>query len=348
MTEPLSRLVFSWLGSSVPSYAQQSLALNLKYSRSKLYLVTDEYNVNLIQRTWSASLLEKLTLLRVSDFYSQPQQLQHLVYFGPNDFESGFWIRTFERFFLLQSLLKSELIGSFFHAELDNICFNLPDLKHSLDSHTSSAFFVRDNIQRAVLSLSYFSRPDALDALIAFLEGLQPGHTHNDMHDLGYFLNNAPPGVSSLPNETTCLEAHPWKMLNHQTIGGICDANSLGQYILGLDTTISETFVNLFKNENLLIPISDYNFCLVNGSLHHSTGHAAVMPALKTRHPKNVFPIYNLHIHSKVFFWLRSPLLIRVLFSLVNRSIPIPVFTTQKLLRRLKRRSSNLIRSIIS
>jgi len=339
-----SNLVFTWLGSPIPAYAKKSIKLNLLYARSRIYIITDVDNIERILHTWPAKLVSRITLLNASEFYSPPQYLDRIQYFGSKDFRSGFWLRTFERFFLLNAFLASQRLDSFFHAELDNICFNLCELQSLLDAQPANAFFVRDNLHRAVLSLAYFSSATALDQLIAYILSLPEDHRFNDMHDLGQFLCAEPAGVSILPNESALLSSPLWDCLNPNQIGGICDGNSLGQYLLGLDPLISSNLLNLFRNENLYFPLEKAKFCHVRlKSQNYPQFTFQQFPGLQVDPSIKPVTIYNLHIHSKDFFWLSNLFLQRILFMLVNNSIPLPVFTPASLVFRIKRAVRNKI-----
>jgi len=330
-------LVFTWLGSKLPWYTIQSLYLNLRYSCSRIHLVTDEANITYLLR-FHSQLVSQIALIPIDSFYNQPHNLSAKNYYGDLGYRDGFWLRTFERFYVLDSLLSSRILSTFFHAELDNICFGLDRLQTYLDSLSFSSFFVQDNISRGVLSLTYLKGPTSLSRLLSFLESLPPDHKFNDMHDLGAFLQTHPNGTAALPNESALLAKPKWNHIPLSKVHGICDANAIGQYLLGLDYRITRRLTNLFKNENLFINLHHVNFVLSKHDFN--TDQHSIMnplPALVYKPTGQVIPIYNIHVHSKSFIWLSSPPLMRILFTLVNLRIAIPILSISMLRYRLTR-----------
>lgn len=273
-------LIFVWIGNILPIYAIHSIHHAVEYSDCRVTLLTTKSAFNSINKL-------NINFCDLDSFYIRDFKLDEYVYFGDEKFWDGFWIKTIERFYVLLQYSKKYKLKSFFHAELDNIVFNLSDLGYKLDSISTGVFAPKDAAERVVGSLIYFNKIDTLENIIRSVDSITG--KKNDMYILGnYFNQNC--DAFALPIENAFQEDFlEWNIINPDSISGIFDANAIGQYLLGVDPRLSKftptynKFINEFSRFNLYSCKFSYEF----NKLFISNG-------------RKKYQIYNLHIHSKL------------------------------------------------
>ena len=336
----MTKLIFLWTGKApLPAYAFDSLRLNAINSQSSISLILSSENYShCVQQILSQIPEYPIETLCLDDFYIRDKRLDALQFCGDLNFRNGFWLHTYERTLVLIEYYMSSGVP-FFHSELDNICFCLDALEARLSSlPINNPCFARDNWKRAVLSLAYFQNRNSLSNLRESL--LTPGSTmiRNDMHDLGMFMHSFPDLTSSFPLEQSFLssnESLSWNSLSPDHLQGVFDANTIGQYILGIDIANTSRLWNGFVNENALIPPH-----LLNYSIHYYTKHRFV---IRLSHQAKSYPLFNIHIHSKAIGILKYPILSRILFFLLNLRIFVPVFNLHRARRRVILKLKNIL-----
>ena len=330
----MTKLVFLWTGHSpLPSYAFDSLRLNHNNSNSEINIILSAENLSCKHQIARELPNFTITTLCLDEFYTRDDRLHDLQFFGPLGFRDGFWLHTYERtLVLIEYFLASGL--PFFHSELDNICFCLDILESRLFSlQIHNPCFARDNYQRAVLSLAYFQNRESLIALREYLLSPRSTRIRNDMHDLGSFIDDNPEQAFSFPLEQAFLSAnepYKWPSLSADSLDGICDANTIGQYIFGVDIANCFRLRNGFVNENALIQPR-----LLNYTIHYSTKSSFTISLV---HEDCSYSLYNIHIHSKAMGILLRPYLARLLFFLLNLRIYIPIFNLLRAQSRIARK----------
>lgn len=227
----------------------------------------------------------------------------------PNDFRDGFWIKTSERFLILNQFMRKSNLGEAFHAELDNLVFDLTSLNSYLNQIGRGFFCPRDHITRGVASLTYINNLDSLDLLQDFFESSNL-EIMNDMTALGQLLNTNTKSFISLPTENIFSENLKWSTPSHTRLGGIFDAAAIGQFLMGIDIRNSylPTF-NGFVNEN--------SGCNLNKLLFQWNAHDLSL-SINNPFTKLSAKIYNLHIHSKNFYLIEHGKLPNII-SKINR-----------------------------
>ena len=328
----MTKLIFLWTGQApLPAYAFDSLRLNLDNSQSDISIILSSENYSKCSRQIQSRISETaIETIQLDDFYRRDNRLYELQFCGNLNFRDGFWLHTYERTLILIEYYLTLGIP-FFHSELDNICFSLDQLEARISSLKSqNPCFARDNSRRAVLSLAYFQNPQSLIDLREYLLTPSASTIRNDMHDLGMFMHIYPDRASSFPLEQSLLptkEPSTWDSLSADYLQGVADANTIGQYIFGIDIANASRIRNGFVNENALIPPR-----LLNYSIRY---HAAKRFSIHLSHENQSYPLFNVHIHSKALGILRHPILARILFFLLNRRIYVPVFNLHRAMKRI-------------
>jgi hypothetical protein len=280
-------LIFVWVGKELPSWSYAALRLAIELSRTPVILLCS----NSIKIS-----IPKLTIVPLENFY-QPNESdwqKNMVQLRAA-FRSGFWIKTTERLLVLSQFVARHSITRFFHAELDNLVFNLSDLPSALDSLGSGLFCPRDQFDRGLASLIYVNNLDAIEEIVTTITDGKIQY-ENDMKVLGHLLNNSS-NFFSLPNESymeiQCNKK--WQSLSPFQTRGIFDAASVGQYVLGIDPRNTGIFLYNGPTSKIINAGCDLSRLTFELDLTQGTMH------LRNRDTEIALNIYNLHIHSKLF-----------------------------------------------
>jgi hypothetical protein len=280
-------LIFVWIGKKLPNWAHLALELTVRQSKVEVML--------LCQRSIEIAIAG-LTVFRIEEFYKPLNNIwMDNIDEISASYRDGFWIKTTERFLVLNMFVKFRALEKFFHAELDNLIFDLTGLSDRLD-HLGAGFFCpRDQCDRGIASLIYINDIEALKALTKIIYSGSI-RFENDMKLLGYLLNHDD-RFYSLPGEWTFNNAASpkWAAVSPLSTGGLFDAAALGQYILGIDPRSCGV---ILKNGDDKI-IVNAGCMLANLVFHYNEVISEFK--ISDRVTGGEFKIYNLHIHSKLF-----------------------------------------------
>ena len=189
-----------------------------------------------------------------------------------------------------------------FHAELDNLIFDINDLSGTLNKLGKGIFVPRDSVSRGIASLIYINNANSLSKITSFYSNNTSIIAHNDMDILGSLLTNDCE-FHSLPTESESFTKNfdsNGQVLESQQTHGIFDAASIGQYTFGFDPRIVAKLIvkNCIYNENL-----HFDFSKINIELDMVNGVSSIID-LQTKLTKRV---YNIHVHSKLFYLIDNP-----------------------------------------
>lgn len=297
MSEISPPLIYVWIGSKLPAWGLTSLELTRAYSPSRtMILIVDEEPAN-------AAHLDAIDV----EVWVRPKVHNENKFEELNtQFRGGFWRYTSERFACLTEYARESSTRRFFHAELDNIVFDLTGLSTALDHIGEGIFSPRDNPERAIGSLIYVNRPESVTELVASYQSAHP--PANDMIALGRYLNNSKYGYS-LPTDAALSAQTNWPYVDVRLCGGIFDAAAIGQYLLGIDPRNQpyRPIRNLFRNENNLIDFRHLVFRADEGGLY-----------VKKINSTHEYRVLNLHVHSKAMKKARALLQSTRLMDRIN------------------------------
>lgn len=273
-----SPLIFVWIGSELPSWARIALNIAVKNSGCEVILLTSKFNPDVICEQ-----------VRISDFYN-PSNLQIK---NSTSFRDGFWVKSLERYLVLNDFIRYKGIRSFFHAELDNLVFNIAPLDSIFSKFSNGLFLPKDNENRCIASLIYCNSSELLQDLSEFILN-ESNKYENDMEVLGEYskINEQ---VRFLPNEAVLESSFitPDRYFNQVDLNGVFDAAAIGQFLFGIDprNSIFPTF-NRFLNEN-----AGYDLNKVKFDISLDDCKATL----------NQLNLYNIHVHSKIFHKFLKP-----------------------------------------
>lgn len=248
----------------------------------------------------------------LEDFYLPPTALNvRLAELNPH-FRGGFWGKTTERFFVLKQFMDKFSVSACFHAEIDNLIFDISKLAATADTIGRGFFCPRDSVNRGIASLVYLNEKETLTELLSLV--VNNSHSlDNDMHLLGHLLQTSAT-FFSLPTENRFAEQEgtAWTPVNSVSLGGIFDAAAIGQFLFGIDPrNTGPLLFNRFENEN-----SGFDLKALTYEINLSDKSFAVIRKTDGLRVN----LYNLHIHSKLFRQLRDADRLSQILNRVNNS----------------------------
>jgi hypothetical protein len=319
MSSSQDLLVFVYLGKRLPKYAIESINFALKNSKMPIVLISNIVN------------LPKFESLVEHYFYANVEKSEFTEV--DEKFRNGFWIKTTERFFALEEFMKVRNIEKCFHAELDNVIFNISNVSVELDKIGDGIFVPRDHEDRAIGSLVY------VNSLRIYSDFCQFARSHNyclnDMEILADFLKKYPDKafpLSSSPVLEIGIDVKNLKVSREDRLYevGLFDAAAIGQWYFGIDPRNTRRKVtNRFKNEKYSGDLSDFWLTWDEPISKMSLSSKTQVFTEKS--------LFNLHIHSKIHKKLLKRGKFEKIISLTNRGNTVII----------KRNSNGLIRYVV-
>ncbi len=318
-------LYFVFLGDRLPKYVIPSLKIAVRHSGMSVNLIgdadlknkLDKYNVNFID---TATFYDNTEFLKMSRNVSSNHK-----------FRNGFWLKTVERFFVLEQFMKSQGINSLVHAELDQLLFGVDVFTKELRSLGKDGLYISlHNPEEVIASLVYIQNPETLSSL---LEYAQEKIFSTEMYLISDWGNDNPDKIFGLPTLATEIHSdHRLKnidILKVDIVGGIVDAAQIGQWVAGIDprnVPIRKKPVNKY--------VSAPNSLMLNAE--HLQGLTFIFnerenTLLLKYLDQSPVRIFNLHIHSKIHQNLlaNNPSLPK-LFERLNEAGSISFFGTRR------------------
>ena len=268
----MDKLVFVYLG-QLPEYATYSLMINSQYN--KIVLLHDCEITNPISN---------IEYIHIGKFYDKKSFVNLM---DPNTwkfkYRNGFWYKTIERFYVLKSYMEYFKISSLFHAEIDNLIFDLSGISTSLDGVGSGLFYpIITTGKRAAASFMYINSTIELDSMLNHFNSQK--EFKDDMLMLAEY-------ASVSKNVHPLFSENNLKSANASDTKVCCyDAASIGQYLFGIDfRNARRPIYNGFQNENCTIDLSTLRFN-IDGQY-----------GINVSYKEHSFLLKNVHVHSKIF-----------------------------------------------
>ena len=300
-------LVFHHQGWEVPRYGLITLRESAKILGGPIIFLNN---------TREPLRLKGITDSKLDDWYD-PEPFQKIKGDIPMDenFRAGFWLHALERFFVLNQWFARNPHHSFVHAELDVRLFAPGPLFDRLDAYAQGVFLPRASIHQAGANWLYCNSAGALDRLEKYLaNSVSKGF---EMQLLARFLDQDD-DLHSVPTHAS-FEQHGrqgapgFQALEKIQIGGVVDVQPLGTWLFGQDRRNSpkQPIFNHFYFEEIGTPALDelrFRYSWTN-------------KALLVRHvsSKEEWPVFALHVHSKVMNRAFSPVGLAFYAWLANR-----------------------------
>jgi hypothetical protein len=279
----MKKIVFIWIGENFPEWGITAIDLAFKHNQD----IHIDLIISGVLIKSGFEIDSRVSVRRVEDYYTADKSLESLNLLGDLKFRNKFWLRTTERYIVLKNFMAIEGIEQCFHAELDNVIFDLGDLDKALNKYGKGIFAPRESIERGVASFIYINDVFAMQELCKKIfnsEGLL-----NDMYLMGNFLDNSPRG-HSLPTENEFLnpEDRGWSTVPEEITRGVFDAIAIGMYVLGVD----------WRNIPMQVKTNMYIYEFMGFDLKKCYFKYEKSKFLIECNGK-FLNVFNLHIHSK-------------------------------------------------
>jgi len=293
----MNKVYFIYIGGKLPKYAIASIRLAKKYSGLKIHLIANSICKKQIQKLC-------INFTSIESFYCSKKFKNASKSLNLNEnFRNGFWLKTLERFFILEQFMIKKKIHSIFHAEIDQLLFRCDKLISSIKKTNKKGLFVPfHNKNYVVASIIFINKLSVLKSIIQSIDKMRK--CSNDMELLAAWSKKNPKKIFALPTLAT-----EFKYLHHilpknvniikaKEIGGVVDAAQLGQWVGGIDpknVSILRVPRTKFVDEpkRWLLSLNDLKqiqFKWMDNKNHQ----------LNLNFKKKKFQIYNLHFHCKM------------------------------------------------
>jgi hypothetical protein len=241
-------MILVYRGPVLPAYIGVALKQARLFSSGEIYMVVDASALGqLPAEALDGIRMVTLEELGISPAHARFKEISRL----DRSFRNGFWTYTTERFFVVETLMKTMGLDSAVHIECDNlIYFDPSDHEATFRCHYAGLAAPFDNDQRCIPGFVYFRSAEAAATLNEFiLDVLQDpasGAT-NDMVLIADYRRRNPALAASLPviapdypaplRSRTGLEAaDPGVYFTaFDAFRSLFDAAAFGQYLGGVD-----------------------------------------------------------------------------------------------------------------
>ncbi len=272
--EKSPKLVFVFLGSKIPKYAQANLKLIREtFLDVEIYLISDNPS--------NRDVVEGVLFYQVPDLQNLWPEIHENI---SHDlaFRNGFWFSSIARFKAIRELMATGIDGPIIHLELDVFLF--PDFPLSLFSAISQelAFTIASPTEGSAAIL-YVKDISSADKLVSVSEDIclnSPGST--DMTVLREIFDRGLISTLILPSTISDVLNDENRWMNF-----IFDPSSWGMYLLGQDPRNHRGRLIFSRTEvHHYIHPDDFNLRFESGNLF-------------VEDPTNRVQLANLHVHSK-------------------------------------------------
>lgn len=272
MREPHT-LVFVHLGDRLPVYAKQAIKQARRFNPScEIVLIANRAALKQV-------ILPKLTKIIVEELDRSKAHQEFLTKTKLDQASrDGFWVKTMERFFILDEAMKKYKMEDVIHLEYDNMVYT--DFKTYLPTfrgYKTGLAAPFDADKRCIPSCVYIKSHDVLHSLIEYI---------NAGADEGLFDMFA---LAKYRNETGKID--PLPLTPEEGGESVFDAAALGQYLGGIDPRNGPSRIG-FVNETCYFDPSNYQFLWEKDEQGRFVPYMINKKGIKSR-------INNLHIHSK-------------------------------------------------
>jgi len=299
-----AQVVFVHIGRRLPVHAHFALAQARRFTDGPVILVAAAAT---LRRCWVDPRLQVETVscesLGLSSAHREFRKRSPL----DTEFRGGFWTHTTERFFYVETLMRTRGLEDVIHLENDVMLYEdvaalLPVLRGNF-AHVAATF---DAPNRCVPGFVYFRDAAALTPLVEMLNELlgEPHAAWNDMTLIAEYRRRRPDRIGRLPLVTpdyaeplrsavdpSVLPLEEYSALAEE-FGGVFDGAALGQYLGGIDPrNTPDPDTRGFINETAVFDPSRYTY------RWEADARGRRVPCMSLSERK--WRIMNLHVHAK-------------------------------------------------
>lgn len=298
----ISCVSFVYIGEKLPNYAIPSIKIASETSGARIQLIGNSSVAKSVKKKYA-------DFIAIEDFYSRDlfsEASKRIT--SDQNFRNGFWIKSLERFFVLDQFAKYTSQKNLLHAELDQLLFGVNELVSQIEKTTKRGIFLPfHNPNSAVASIVYINDFSSLESLI---RTASTGETfNNEMSLISVWAKQNPEKIFALPTLATIEKGSSKvvpkgvKVLSELDTQGAVDAAQIGQWVAGIDPR------NLAFN---IKPETKFVDPEAEGLLSEKDLRSFVFDLssnqreLQVTNSYGTSRLYNLHLHSKVHKILMS------------------------------------------
>jgi hypothetical protein len=288
-------LYFVFLAEQLPYYGLSSLELARRYSGARVCLIGPEGMGRAVRKAG-------IDFIALEDFYSPIEAQDVAARAGMStSFRDGFWVKTLERFFVLEQFMRHANLTEVLHAELDQLLFRVDLLDRALRLLPETGIFVPfHRPDAAVASVFFCNNRMALSSLLDYAR--KSASISNEMALLADWAHDVPQFAWALPTLATVLRpaqaALPVVGPSPAQLGGIVDAAQLGQWVAGIEprnVPLYRRHRTKFVDAPHEMLLTEHQLRSVNLSFNEGDGELRCVLG-----SGEGLRLYNLHIHSKI------------------------------------------------
>lgn len=314
------KLVFVFLGRDFPDYAKASL---------ELVGITNDLEIVLLanQAVRQQVVNPNIEFIPVEDFYN-PSTFDQIrrISINSSTFRDGFWLKTLERFFVLEQFMIAFSEKNILHAELDQLLFRVDHLSKNLTASNFSGLMLPFHSPGiAVASIVFISDSGVLTDFVNY--SVKQTSFDSEMTLLASWAKDSPSAVYAAPTLSSLKHSIDYEsriglpLVENSTTQGYLDPAQVGQWAGGVDprnVPLRSYPMNKFVDppRELLLEKSD----LSDFVFEFDSNEGFLTIASKRSMPSR---LYNLHLHSKIHrLLLADALSFQRFFDISNQERP--------------------------
>ena len=288
-------LHFIYLGRALPYYGPAALALARRFSGVNISLIGPAAMETSARRG-------RIEFVALEEFYDSNSFSEARARLSQSvAFRDGFWVKTLERFFVLEQFMAQGAFKAVLHAELDQLLFRVDVLAAALESDSRRGVFVPfHNSSAAVASVFYCNNLESLSALNEYSR-VMPTFPH-EMAMLAQWSSSGRRDAFALPTMATAMQVGeirlPVSGPTESELGGVVDAAQLGQWVAGIEprnVPLPKSHRNKFVDQPGDMLLSRRQLESLTFGFEEPTGLLYCTTDTGETHR-----VYNLHLHSKI------------------------------------------------
>ena len=300
-------LVFHFTGNDIPAWGLVTLKNSPQRWPGQVFLLHDRDQ---------PPQIEGVSSVDVRDWYDpQPFQEFSARFERPSQFRNGFWFHAVERFFVLDQWSEEFETARFLHTELDVVLMWCDQLSTTLAKLPRGIFYPRASQMNAGANFLFVNGAQALRPLLDFF--IQNSGEEYEMGLLARFLDERETNALALPSHFNFEDDFPVNPggagVTLQRMGGVIDVHPIGTWIFGQDP----------RNKPTGAIFNHYYYHNIGTSELSALTYRAARPSgelLVHREIGAEWPVFALHVHSKVMKRAHNPYALGLYAWLSNRN----------------------------
>ena len=203
------------------------------------------------------------------------------------NFRNGFWTLTSARLFYVYECMKKYEITDVIHLENDVMIYYNCDEFFNNKVDNTKIYIPFDSFERNIASIMYIPNHDVFQTALQHYN-----FNKNDMYNFSEIkkktniIENFPIFITDVSQN----EEYQFVTQNFDSFHMIFDAAAIGQYLGGIDPRNQDGDTCGFVNETCIIKYNNHSF-------HYRIINEIARPFIMVQDV--LYPIFNLHIHSK-------------------------------------------------